>query len=300
MADQECTFIISRAPATDGTFGSLGLDADECRAFEDGVAAALNACGERVVVAPHIYSLSNAHPAVSRLDTHDDVVVASWLHPRAAYWTLRAHGVEGSFSDSTEPKSCGCAGPSARTIRCCDMRLFDDVDACVCDLRAGLGEAGGPRASGIEEVPGPVTARWYPVLDYSLCENCKQCMEFCLFGVYSTDDGRVVASEPDKCKPGCPACARVCPNGAIMFPHYTTDPAIAGAPGMKISDTTPDIEAFVEEFAKPGGALREPCPCQGQPGASAAAAQDTRPCACRSTERDDLDDLIDALDKLDD
>ncbi len=36
--------------------------------------------------------------------------------------------------------------------------------------------------------------------------------------------------EQDNCKKGCPACSRVCPENAIIFPQHKT-PAIAGADG---------------------------------------------------------------------
>jgi len=45
---------------------------------------------------------------------------------------------------------------------------------------------------------------------------------------------------PDNCKTGCPACSRICPAGAIMFPIYAKDAAIAGAPGLLMS---PDADA---------------------------------------------------------
>ncbi|OHB63527.1 MAG: hypothetical protein A2Y77_11365, partial [Planctomycetes bacterium RBG_13_62_9] len=33
---------------------------------------------------------------------------------------------------------------------------------------------------------------WFPVIDYDRCKNCKQCLNFCLFGVYGqSEDGRV-------------------------------------------------------------------------------------------------------------
>ena len=32
--------------------------------------------------------------------------------------------------------------------------------------------------------------RWYPVIDYSRCTNCMECIDFCLFGVYGVDTQR--------------------------------------------------------------------------------------------------------------
>ena len=54
-------------------------------------------------------------------------------------------------------------------------------------------------------------------------------LSFCLFGVYEVgENGRVVVKEPGNCKPGCPACARVCPEAAIMFPKYASAPINGG------------------------------------------------------------------------
>ncbi len=66
---------------------------------------------------------------------------------------------------------------------------------------------------------------WFPVIDYDRCIGCRQCLEFCLFGVFGVDDsGRVVVEHPEKCKTNCPVCARVCPEVAIMFPKYASPP----------------------------------------------------------------------------
>lgn len=66
---------------------------------------------------------------------------------------------------------------------------------------------------------------WFPVIDYVRCRNCKQCLNFCLFGVYEqTDDKKVRVTCPQSCKNGCPACARVCPDAAIVFPKYDKSP----------------------------------------------------------------------------
>jgi Pyruvate/2-oxoacid:ferredoxin oxidoreductase delta subunit len=66
---------------------------------------------------------------------------------------------------------------------------------------------------------------WFPVIDYDRCTNCMQCLSFCLFGVYGVDgDKRIEVQSNDNCKTNCPACSRVCPEAAIMFPKYKSGP----------------------------------------------------------------------------
>lgn len=66
---------------------------------------------------------------------------------------------------------------------------------------------------------------WFPVIDYDRCTNCMQCLSFCLFGVYGVDEGqRIQVQTQDNCKTNCPACSRVCPEAAIMFPKYKSGP----------------------------------------------------------------------------
>lgn len=70
---------------------------------------------------------------------------------------------------------------------------------------------------------------WYPVIDYERCNGCKKCLNFCLFSVYSVeDDGTVVVSASANCKDMCPACARVCPQNAIIFPKHAESPIDGG------------------------------------------------------------------------
>jgi Pyruvate/2-oxoacid:ferredoxin oxidoreductase delta subunit len=66
---------------------------------------------------------------------------------------------------------------------------------------------------------------WFPVIDYDRCTNCMQCLSFCLFGVYGVDAGqRIQVQNNEQCKTNCPACSRVCPEAAIMFPKYKAGP----------------------------------------------------------------------------
>ena len=66
---------------------------------------------------------------------------------------------------------------------------------------------------------------WFPVIDYSRCTNCMQCLSFCLFDVYGVSaDSKIQVQNQSNCKTDCPACSRVCPEVAIMFPKYRHGP----------------------------------------------------------------------------
>jgi len=73
--------------------------------------------------------------------------------------------------------------------------------------------------------PPSVMVPWFPVIDYDRCRNCKQCLEFCLFDVYREDEnGAVIVANPDNCKTHCPACGRLCPEVALIFPKVEDAP----------------------------------------------------------------------------
>lgn len=271
MQNHTGTFVLSRSPGGGA----------ERREFEDGVRDALVERGGRVLIVPHLYYLTSDHPGAEALAGLDGpVVVAGWSHPRAARWTVET--VIGS----------GLPGNS-----------FHDLDQFCCPgkgtekLLARMQNLGGATVDGqgsVREITGPVDERWYPVVDYSRCSGCGQCMEFCLFGVYSRQEDAVVATSPDNCKLGCPACARVCPQGAIMFPHYEDDPAIAGAPGMEVETGQVDVAEFFRSKAQ--AADNAECDCD-----SGEAAETSDEAAERSDAAgDDLDELIEELDKLND
>jgi len=285
-----------------------------------------------VTVVPHLYDLVPEGPSVQRLRSiSGDLIVLGWLYPRSSYWVLDAHGVRGRLGrtmsmaeeDADEPASSG-RGKRAlpdRTLWCFDLRADDRPEAYLAAIerivsrRLGLplvlGEAIAGQDSGAVAVLGESTRpRWYPVLDFDRCNNCLECLNFCLFGVYGLDAaGAITVEQPDACRPGCPACARVCPQAAIMFPQHN-DPAIAGDPkaslaGLKLdlsqllSGISPsDVAAAERERAAAQAKEKKPGPqIDEKKGSSCPADSDSRPdSGTRATDR--LDWLVDGVDEL--
>src|SRR5262245_23046025 len=169
------------------------------------------------------------------------------------------------------PKGIGPAGDIPdRQVYCLDLRGFSAMDPYLAEVRriaAECRERDASKTHGASQVvelgipATPVSSngqaaiaaftpeallalpdrRWYPVIDYSRCTNCLECLDFCLFGVYGVDSmDRILVESQDSCKKGCPACSRVCPEQAIMFPEYKSA-AIAGAPVGSISGLKIDL-----------------------------------------------------------
>jgi NAD-dependent dihydropyrimidine dehydrogenase PreA subunit len=103
------------------------------------------------------------------------------------------------------------------------IRNLDGLTAGqVVDLVEGL-----CRESGLHEPGG--WKPWFPVIDYDRCTNCMQCLSFCLFDVYGVSQGgKIQVRNQDNCKTDCPACSRVCPEVAILFPKYRHGPIHGG------------------------------------------------------------------------
>lgn len=245
----------------------------DAAAMETAIAERGACAGLPVLLLPDLYHLPEDSPLWARLAALPGPLLCfAWLHPRPLEWLLRRHGV-------------GAGGLQVASLR--DIAL-DDVAA----LLAPYASDGGA----VETLDADTVQRWYPVVDQSRCEDCHHCLQFCLFGVYALDsDGHVTVQAPDACKAGCPACSRICPHGAIVFPLYEKDQAIAGAPGLYM---TPDAAARKMYYTR----TRIPCPRCGQ--TEAAAGGDLCPECGRPTgtapesHADELDDLIDSLDAL--
>jgi len=92
-----------------------------------------------------------------------------------------------------------------------------DTDAVLATVEAIRGDSDVPQPGGWKP--------WFPVIDYSRCTNCMQCLSFCLFDVYgASKEGKIEVRNQNNCKTDCPACSRVCPEVAILFPKYRSGP----------------------------------------------------------------------------
>ena len=143
--------------------------------------------------------------------------------------------------------------------------------------------------------------RWYPVIDYSRCTNCMECLDFCLFGVYGVDNtDRLTVESQDNCKRGCPACSRVCPEQAIMFPDYKT-PAIAGAPVGVIGGLKIDLSKLFGGGDAMQIAAQErdrELVADGRDAVGLTVGIPKRQPSRLDEPKDELDNLMDALDAL--
>jgi NAD-dependent dihydropyrimidine dehydrogenase PreA subunit len=294
---KQLAVIISRSP---------GEDPRKRRREESILAAFDREPDVAAVMVPHLYDLHEEDAVAEALrSVPGPLVVVAWLYPRAIHWTLEQMGVKGRFGETrlhradpeieTQKDNASAPGAPARIIWSLDLRNDDDPAMHIAEIQRILHDvrAASPTTdSGIStalpsviriqpsETPLP---RWYPVIDFGRCNDCMECLDFCLFGVYGVDDdGHIAVESPESCKKGCPACSRVCPQNAILFPMHRT-PAIAGASGANMDAQKLDLS---ELFGAPAAA-------------QLAAAERNAALAGVKKEvksRDSLDKLMDALD----
>lgn len=279
---------MNAAEANLTTIIAVSLAGGWTQAALEGLAERFAADSQCVWLVPDLYHIPEDSPLWHELDGDCPAVrVVSRLHPRAAEWVLRK-------------RLPGLGHLSA--FRIDDFPSPEALLAAAADQSPGPGDQPGQVIRHLEKP----SARWYPVRDASRCTHCGHCVQFCLFGVWERDaSGQVRVAAPDACKDGCPACARICPRSAIIFPEYLDDPAICGVPGCFVE---PDPAARRMYYVRTG----TPCPLCGQTGKSkgvgkgslcaecgrrvpeAAAEQDRRP------GLSDIDALIDDLEHLQD
>ncbi len=305
-----------------------------------------------VSLVPHLYDMAHDHTGMLFLrSVPGDVVVLSWLYPRAARWTLDRAGVKGleglsllksdDEDEEDEPEEqpeLNGIGPlevPKRKLYCLDLQISPDPKVYLDEIRRIANEnsvqtvdlmswiQGNPQEEQLKrylepekllpskaaetseaELPEKTKRRWYPVIDYERCTNCMECIDFCLFGVYGVDQlDRILVEEQDNCKKGCPACSRVCPENAIVFPQHKS-PAIAGAAG-EVAGLKIDLSKLFggDDGASPlDMAILErdkELVADGREAVGAAVGLPKRQANGSDAPRDAMDDLIDGLDDLD-
>jgi NAD-dependent dihydropyrimidine dehydrogenase PreA subunit len=269
-------------------------------------------------VVPHLYDLAHDGPAVQMLrSVKGDLIVLAWLYPRSVFWVLDANLVKGRLGRTIslgeeEPLEPAGEAPGRgevpdRTIWCFDLRTHDDPEFFVRQVNEIVAAKVGPaeRAGMVVSVPNgkakvleeATRPRWYPVVDLERCTECKECLNFCLFGVYAFDQsGAIFVEQPDACRPGCPACARICPAGAIMFPQHN-DPAIAGDPEASLQGLKLDLSQIFAGVDPAMLAAQERKRALADVGTPTEDPSGRR--AQPSAEKPTLDELVDRVDELD-
>lgn len=190
-----------------GTLRSQGVD----------VTAVQDLCGLAARHDPMLIDMAGAGP----------LTVAA-CHPRAVKWLLYRAGIDDS------------------DVRYLNMRT-DSSEKILGDIlgdipTTDMQDPAGPSDPTDQWIP------WFPVIDYDRCKNCLQCLDFCLFGVYKKDDdGRIEVVNPAGCKTNCPACARICPEAAIMFPKLD-EPPINGEEVADEDTVRANIKVNVEKI----------------------------------------------------
>ncbi len=354
MAAKKVTVVIAQSPGKNPVK----------RNVEETIAATLLLDPQvEVSLVPHLYDLTPDHTGMLFLKSvRGDMIVLSWLFPRAARWILDRNSVKGhegisllksagndeDEEDETDedapaerPNALGAWELPNRKIYCLDLRNHSDPQVYLEEIRRIVNECsvqtvdllgwikGSPAPEQLQRYLNPVglsparaipgtpqipalapiangadeatRRRWYPVIDYSRCTNCMECIDFCLFGVYGVDAGeRILVEQQDNCKKGCPACSRVCPENAIIFPEHKT-PAIAGSEVGSVSGLKIDLsKLFGAPSALEQAVLERDTElvADGREAGGMAIGIPKRRSNAPQTH-DVLDDLMDGLGKLD-
>jgi NAD-dependent dihydropyrimidine dehydrogenase PreA subunit len=171
------------------------------------VQSALLKSGMDIIAVPDLCGMAAQHdPELEHIAASESLIIVA-CYPRAVRWLFNAANVS-----------------LPETVKILNMRV-QSID----EIKNILGNKNDNAESPGDTIfPGKKEGEWipwFPVIDYDRCKSCKQCASFCLFGAFEvTRDGKVVVSNPDHCKTNCPACARICPEAAIIFPRLEESP----------------------------------------------------------------------------
>ena len=235
-----------------------------------GVLRGLAAARARVVAVPDLCELAaRGDPLLARIAAEPPVVIVA-CYERAVRWLCAAAGAP-LPEDGVEILNMRALGAAELALRLAEVVQAGDACACACG-------GDGHSAARPAETAGASWVPWFPVIDYARCTDCGQCLGFCLFDVFAkAPDGRVRVANPRNCKTNCPACARVCPAQAIMFPKHG-DAALSG--GEERAGPPVDVRGLLS------GDLHATLRARGSSRRFALerAEDERRACACKSGE----------------
>lgn len=272
---------------------NISVILSEPRPDDPGVEALADSLAERLAGRPglrlaHVANLYDLEPAGPVMESirriEGDLVVLGVSTPGRHSGRSRRPASPAAWRIAASP-------PSGRSGACVFTRAPTPARFSARSTGSSPAHTGGRPHLGLAASPcghPPRHQRWYPVIDRQRCSGCLECLNFCLFGVYGVDAaGGLLIEQPDACRAGCPACSRICPEGAIMFPQHV-DPAIAGDDKASLEGLKLDLSQL---FA---GA---------DPSVMATAERDRALAAVETREDsrggDQLDDLVDEMDEMD-
>lgn len=149
MAGKKLTVVISQSQSKNPAHRDL----------EETIAADLMMSGEvEVSLVPHLYDMSADHSGMLFLKgIPGDIVFASWLYPRAAFWTLDRDGIRGqegittlhteedeeelSEENQQQANGIGSVEVPSRKIYCLDLRSFGDAEPYLDEVKRIASEA---------------------------------------------------------------------------------------------------------------------------------------------------------------
>ncbi|MFM8733781.1 MAG: hypothetical protein ACKOC8_01085 [Pirellulales bacterium] len=173
-------------------------------------------------------------PGAAPLPPADRARLMSALLDRGYAVTLAGVGAAAMTEAALVVVGCFAGEPPAVTggdVSVCDIsgRSLDEAVATVEAARGGRMMNRPEPARTAADQATETWKPWFPVIDPARCTNCMQCLSFCLFDVYGVSaDHALRVENPANCKVNCPACSRVCPDVAIMFPKYHAGPIDGG------------------------------------------------------------------------